>query len=101
MHDPIEVLPIGACIDRGYGSTVVAASIHKSLRAIALFEGAKGAVVLIAGAGLLQWAHHHARHAVDDVVRHLHLNPGRSHPRVFEQLATHVTDTELKWLAFG
>jgi uncharacterized membrane protein (DUF2068 family) len=42
-----------------------------------------------------------AQHAVDDLVRHLHLNPARSHPRIFEQIATQVTDRQLKWLACG
>jgi 3-methyladenine DNA glycosylase AlkC len=42
-----------------------AGTTQRSLRAIALFEAAKGAVVLVAGAGLLQWIHHHAQHAVD------------------------------------
>jgi uncharacterized membrane protein (DUF2068 family) len=72
-----------------------------SLRTIALFEAAKGAVVLVAGLGLLQWLHHHAQHAVDDLVRHLHINPARSHPRIFQQIATRVTNGELTWLAMG
>jgi uncharacterized membrane protein (DUF2068 family) len=80
---------------------VALGSTHTSLRTIALFEAAKGAVVLVAGLGLLQWVHHHAQHAVDDLVRHLHINPARSHPRIFQQIATHATDSQLTWLAIG
>ena len=86
----------------GHNVAEVAAAItHRSLRAIALFEAAKGVVVLVAGAGLLQWVHDHAQHAVDDLVRHLNINPARSHPRIFEQVILQVTNAELKLLAFG
>jgi uncharacterized membrane protein (DUF2068 family) len=82
-------------------AAVAGSSSHASLRTIALFEAAKGAVVLIAGAGLLRWMHHHAQHAVDDLVRHLHLNPARSHPRIFEQVIERVSKDQLEWLAAG
>ena len=97
-------LPLIDCRDSSIAHNVeqvAAGTTQRSLRAIALFEAAKGAVVLVAGAGLLQWIHHHAQHAVDDLVRHLHINPARSHPRIFEQVIMHVTNNELKLLAFG
>jgi uncharacterized membrane protein (DUF2068 family) len=74
---------------------------RSSLRAVAIFEAAKGAIVLVAGCGLLRFLHIHAQHAADDLVRHMYLNPASSHPRIFERLLAHVTDLQLWLLAFG
>ncbi len=66
-----------------------------TLRAVALYEAAKGALVLAGGCGLLRFAHLHAQHFADELVRHLHLNPANAHPRIFERLLLHVTDALL------
>ncbi len=72
-----------------------------SLRAVAAFEAAKGALVLLAGFGLLQYAHADAQHVAETLVRHFHLNPASAHPRIIERLLQHVSDTQLRLLALG
>jgi uncharacterized membrane protein (DUF2068 family) len=73
----------------------------EAIRAIALFEGAKGAVVLLAGFGVLSLIHHDVQHVADVIVRHSHLNPARHYPQIFLHAAAHVTDRGLWWLAAG
>ena len=77
------------------------ARLHKPLvdgiRAIAVFEAAKGAVVLLAGFGLLGLMHGDAQRVAERLVRFTHLNPASRYPRIFLDAATQVTDTQL-WL---
>jgi len=71
---------------------------------VAVFEGAKAAIVLIAGFGLLSAIHSGAARIVEELAQHMHLNPARGYPRVFVDLARDVTNTQL-WMmaaaAFG
>jgi uncharacterized membrane protein (DUF2068 family) len=71
------------------------------LRTVALFEAAKGLLVLLAGLGLLALLHHDLQRAAETIVRHLHLNPARHYPRVFVEAAARVSDTRLWLLACG
>jgi len=71
------------------------------LRAVAVFEAAKGILVLAAGFGVLSLLHHDAERAAESVVRHLHLNPARHYPQIFLEAAKHVTDRRLWFLASG
>jgi uncharacterized membrane protein (DUF2068 family) len=71
------------------------------IRAIAIFEGVKGVLVLVAGAGLLRFLHNHAQHAAEHFLRHFHLNPAREHPRIFERVLLQITDGQLRLLAIG
>jgi uncharacterized membrane protein (DUF2068 family) len=71
------------------------------LRTVAVFEAAKGLLVLAAGLGLLSLLHRDVQQAAESVVRHLHLNPARHYPRVFIEAATRVTDARLWLLASG
>jgi uncharacterized membrane protein (DUF2068 family) len=73
----------------------------KGLRIVALFEGAKGTIVLLAGFGILALIHEGVYEAVEQLVRHLHINPARHYPRIFIDAATHVTDLQLWVLAFS
>jgi uncharacterized membrane protein (DUF2068 family) len=73
----------------------------KGLRIVALFEGAKGTIVLLAGFGLLALIHEGVYDAVEQLVRLLHINPARHYPRIFIDVATHVTDLQLWGLAFS
>jgi uncharacterized membrane protein (DUF2068 family) len=75
--------------------------IFKTLRAIALFEGAKGAIVLLAGFGVLLLVHRDLQAAAERVVEHLHLNPASRYPQIFIDLAGRTTDSRLWLLAFG
>jgi len=71
------------------------------LRMVALFEGAKGGLVLVTGLGLLAFVHRDLHNAAEEIVRHLHLNPARHYPRIFLDAAARVTDTQLWLLAFA
>ena len=70
------------------------------IRAVAVFEAAKGTVVIVAGLGLLSLLHRDAQHAAETIVRHLHLNPARHYPRVFIEAAARTTNSRL-WLLAG
>jgi uncharacterized membrane protein (DUF2068 family) len=71
------------------------------VRAVALFEAAKGVLVILAGCGLLALVHRDAQHAAESLVRHMHLNPARHYPRIFINAAGRLTDHRLHLLAAG
>ena len=73
----------------------------KGLRIVALFEGAKGTIVLLTGFGILALIHEGVHQAAEKIVRHLHINPARHYPSIFIDLAAHVTDLQLWVLAFS
>ena len=72
-----------------------------ALRTIAGFEATKGALVLLAGMGLLGLVHRDVQEAGEELVRHLHLSPSSRYPRIFLELAAKVTDGWIWGLAFG
>jgi len=69
----------------------------RGIRAIALFEAAKGALVLLAGFGLLGLVHRDVQAVAERLVRFSHLNPASKYPHIFVDAATRVTDAQL-WL---
>lgn len=69
------------------------------MRAVALFEAAKGALVLLAGLGLLALINRDVQHIAEKIVRASHLNPASHYPRIFIDAASHVTNGHLRWLA--
>lgn len=71
------------------------------LRTIALLEGAKGALIILAGFGLLGLIHHDAQRIAEEIVRHLHFNPASRMPRIFLEAAASVTDGRLLSLALA
>ena len=71
------------------------------LRIVAMFEFAKGALVLVAGFGLLAFVHHDVRDVVDELLEHLHLNPASRVPEIFVALAEHIASMNLWLLALG
>ena len=73
---------------------------HKALRPIAIFEAFKGAIVLIAGFGLLSFLGRDAEVLAGQLVGRLHLNPAHHYPHVFIQAMAAVTDSRL-WLLAG
>jgi len=80
--------------------SAIVSHIHprlSALRAVALLEGAKGVLVLVAGLGLLSLIHHDLQRLAEDLVRHFHLNPARHFPRIFIHLGANLTDRRL-WL---
>jgi uncharacterized membrane protein (DUF2068 family) len=68
-----------------------------TVRAVALFEAAKGTLVLLTGFGALSLIHHDAQRFAEQLVGHLHLNPAKHYPRIFIDTAAHLTDARL-WL---
>ncbi len=75
--------------------------VDSGIRTVAVFEAAKGALVLVAGFGLLSFLHKDLQHTAESIVRHLHLNPARHLPRVFIEAATKMTDRKLWLFAAG
>jgi uncharacterized membrane protein (DUF2068 family) len=75
--------------------------IKGGLRVVSLFEAAKGLLVLLTGFGILAYIHQDLHLAAERLVRHFHLNPASSYPRIFIDLADHVTDAQLWLLAFS
>ncbi len=70
------------------------------LRAVAVYEAAKGTLVLVAGLGLLSLMQQDLQYFAEQLVEHLHLNPARGYPRIFIDAAANVTDARL-WLFAG
>jgi len=68
---------------------------------VALLEATKGAVVLLAGFGVLSLIHQGAQHVADVIVHHLHLNPAKHDPRIFLEAAARLRDARLWWLVAG
>jgi uncharacterized membrane protein (DUF2068 family) len=71
------------------------------LRIVAMFEFAKGALVLVAGFGLLAFVHHDVRDVAEALLEHLHLNPASRVPEIFVALAERVASMDLWLLALG
>jgi len=71
------------------------------LRIIAVFEFAKGALVLVAGLGLLTFVHRDVRDVAEELLEHLHLNPASRVPEIFVALAGHGASKDLWLLAIG
>ena len=73
----------------------------EAIRAVAMLEAAKGAVVLLAGFGVLSLIHRDAQHVANVIVHHLHLDPAKHYPRIFLDAADHLTDARLWTLVAG
>lgn len=67
---------------------------------MAWFEGAKGAIVLLAGTGALSLVHGKALAIAAAFIERLHLNPAHHYPLILLKAASEVTDTRL-WLLAG
>jgi uncharacterized membrane protein (DUF2068 family) len=73
----------------------------KGLRAVAMLEATKGALVLTVGLGLFSLIHHDVQGLAESLVRHAHLNPASHRPRIFLELAGKMNDARLWQLAAG
>jgi len=69
------------------------------IRTVAVFEAAKGVLVLVAGGGLLSLAHRGAQNLAEEFVRRLHLNLARDHPRILIDAALQLSNPRLRLLA--
>lgn len=74
--------------------------ISRGVRVVAVFEAAKGLLILLAGFGLLSIVHQDAQQVAEDIVRHFHLNPASRYPRIFIDVAGNISDPQL-WLMAG
>jgi uncharacterized membrane protein (DUF2068 family) len=75
--------------------------LTKGIRIVALFEGAKGLLVLLVGFGLLELIHKDLHSAAVQIVTHLHLNPARHYPMIFIDAVNHLTDGQLWAMALS
>ena len=73
---------------------------YQALRPIAAFEAFKGAIVLIAGFGLLNFLGKDADELAERLVHRMHLDPANHYPQIFIRAMANVTDTHL-WLMAG
>jgi uncharacterized membrane protein (DUF2068 family) len=72
-----------------------------TLRMVALVEFIKGALVLVAGVGLLALMHRDLQDLAEALIHHLHLNPANEAPRIFLDLAGRLDSVNLWLLALG
>ncbi len=70
------------------------------LQIVAIFEAAKGLLVLLVGFGLLAFVHKDLHSAAEQLVRHFHLNPASHYPEIFID-AVQKTDRHLWAMAFS
>ncbi len=77
-------------------------SSRTGVRIVALFEAAKGSLVLLAGLGLFSLIHHDVQDVAERIVKTLHMDPARKYPAIFIEAASKVSDAnlwKLAWLA--
>ena len=70
------------------------------LRAIALFEAAKGGLILLAGFGGLWLLDKDVADVAVRILHRFHLNPAHHYPSIFLDAAERVTDAQL-WMLAG
>ena len=75
--------------------------IRGGLRVVAMFEASKGALVLLAGCGILAFIHKDLHLAAIQLVRALHFNPAKHYPSIFIDAADRVTDPQLWMMALS
>ena len=71
------------------------------LRFVALFEFAKGLLVLLLGLGLIAYIHGDIQDVAEELLLHLHLNPASRIPGVFLKLVERVANVDMWFLALG
>jgi uncharacterized membrane protein (DUF2068 family) len=75
--------------------------LEMGLRAVAVFEAIKGALVILAGLGVLALIHRDVQALAESVIDFLHLNPERHYPHIFIEAAGRLTDARLRFLALA
>ena len=71
------------------------------LRMVAVFELAKGMLVLFAGIGMLAFVHSDIQDLAAELLLHLHLNPASRVPGIFLKLVERVSSIDVWVLALG
>lgn len=72
-----------------------------AIRAVALFEGFKGVLVLALASGALALVHADVDAIAARLVEHAHLNPAAKYPHIFLDAAAHLDQAHLLRLALG
>ena len=75
--------------------------MNGAIKLVALFEGLKGLVVLLAGTGLLGLVHKDLHVLALALVEHAHLNPASKYPQIFLDAAANLHESRLLLLALG
>jgi len=70
-----------------------------ALRSVAVFEAAKGLLVLALGLGLLRFLHKNLQDIAEQIMRFLHASPGGHISSLFITAASHASDKSLWALA--
>ncbi len=66
-----------------------------ALRSVAIFEAAKGLLVLLLGLGLLRYVHKGLDDVAEQIIRFLHASPGGRLSNLFVAAASHANDKSL------
>ncbi len=74
-------------------------TLTDGLRAVAVFEAAKGVLVMLAGFGILALMHRDLQDYAEQLVAHLHLNPAKGYPEIFIDAAANASNARLWMLA--
>src|SRR5437870_871150 len=79
--------------------TLIKKPLLTGVRMFAIFEAAKGALVLLVGLGVLSLLHRDVQAIAERLVRSSHLNPASRYPHIFLDATSRVTDARLWALA--
>jgi uncharacterized membrane protein (DUF2068 family) len=71
-----------------------------ALRSVAVFEAAKGLLVLALGLGFLRFLHKNLQDIAEQIIRFLHASPGGHISNLFITAASHASDKSL-WAFAG
>jgi uncharacterized membrane protein (DUF2068 family) len=66
-----------------------------ALRTVAVFEAAKGLLVLLLGLGILRFVHKDLDEVAEQIIRFLHASPGGRLSNMFVAAASHASDKSL------
>jgi uncharacterized membrane protein (DUF2068 family) len=72
-----------------------------ALEGFAIFEAAKGLIVLVVGLGLFSVMQFNIQDQADDIVRFLRLNPAHRFPRIFIAAMSHLENPQLLLLSIS
>ena len=81
--------------------TALEHELEVGLRAVAVFEAIKGALVILAGLGVLALIHRDVQALAENLIDFLRLNPERHYPHIFIEAAGRLTDARLRFLALA
>src|SRR5579859_647617 len=88
-----------ACSGRCLPGARLAMALSDGLRLVAVFEAAKGVLVMLAGFGILALMHRDLQDYAEQLVAHMHLNPAKGYPEIFIDAAANATNARLWMLA--